>query len=369
MQVKDFHRTPDQWVALLASYGVPERSLDGKGRPCPICGGDNRFTYDNKRGRGDWICRGCGTDGKPVAGDGLQLICKVTGINFRELLQELEQRSSDARPVRSASGAASAAPVPRKQASREWIENRLNTMWLKAKPLGAGVQSDRGMRYLQARVPGLSVVPSPALRLGVLEYFHEKKSLGTWPGIVQRFVLPDGRLGTLHRTYLDRHEPRKALIVSPDGEILDVKKNDLTLNTLNGGAVRLMDPVDGEIGVAEGLETAYAAHMLFGVAVWNCLNRVMLAEFVVPEGLGIRTVHIFADFDEVDPRTRTSPGVQASLVLAKRLRSEGFTVLVHRPKKRGTDFADEWLAKSSVAATRAPMPVAPKAVRPLALSA
>jgi putative DNA primase/helicase len=155
---------------------------------------------------------------------------------------------------------------------------------------------------------------------------------------------------------------------SPDGEILDVKKNDLTLNALNGGAVRLMDPVDGEIGVAEGLETAYAAHMLFGVPVWNCLNRVLLADFVVPEGLGIRTVHIFADFDEVDPKTKASPGMQASLVLSKRLRSEGFTVLLHRPKKRGTDFADEWLARSSVAVTQAPMSVATKAERPLALS-
>jgi putative DNA primase/helicase len=180
--------------------------------------------------------------------------------------------------------------------------------------------------------------------MGMLEYRHEKKVLGQWPGILARFTLPDGRLGTLHRTFLDRSTAAKATIITNDGEILPPKLNDVTLHRLNGGAVRLIDPVDGEIGVAEGMETAYAAHMLFGVPVWFCLNRILLADFVVPDGLGIRVVHVFADFDAVDPRTRKSPGVDAALTLAKRLRAEGFTAIVHRPKKRETDFADEWLA-------------------------
>lgn len=180
--------------------------------------------------------------------------------------------------------------------------------------------------------------------MGMLDYWHDKKVIGQWPGIIARFTLPDGRLGTLHRTFLERSKPVKASIVTNDGEILPAKLNDVTLHKLNGGAVRLMDPVDGEIGVAEGLETAYAAHMLFGVPVWYCLNRVLLADFVVPEGLGIRVVHIYADFDAVDPRTGKSPGVDAALQLAKRLRAEGYTPMVHRPKKRETDFADEWCA-------------------------
>ncbi|MFM0395153.1 hypothetical protein [Paraburkholderia phytofirmans] len=71
--------------------------------------------------------------------------------------------------------------------------------------------------------------------------------------------------------------------------------NDVTLHKLNGGAVRLMDPVNGEIGVGEGLETVLGAYMKFRVPVWYCLNRALLSDFVVPEGLGIRVVHIFAD--------------------------------------------------------------------------
>jgi putative DNA primase/helicase len=183
--------------------------------------------------------------------------------------------------------------------------------------------------------------------MAMLDYRHEKKVIGQWPGILARFTLPDGRLGTLHRTFLERSEPAKASIVTNEGEILPAKLNDVTLHKLNGGAVRLMGPVDGEIGVAEGLETAYAAHMLFGVPVWYCLNRILLADFVVPDGLGIRVVHIFADFDAVDPRTGKSPGVDAALKLGKRLRAEGYTALVHRPKKRETDFADEWCASQA----------------------
>ena len=34
-----------------------------------------------------------------------------------------------------------------------------------------------------------------------------------------------------------------------------------------------------------------------------------------------------------------------AMTLAKRLRAEGFTVVIHRPKLRGTDFCDEWCAE------------------------
>jgi putative DNA primase/helicase len=344
MDVKDLHLSPEEWRSLLIRYGIPESSLTGKGAPCPICNGTDRFTFDNKKGRGDWVCRGCGVQGRPAAGDALQLIVKFTGMSFGQLMKELDPRGGEVAKVR-ADGASSnrgPAPEPKNAVDRAWIERRLNTMWSKAIPLAtAGL----GMRYLRARVPGLDVTPSNALRLGTLEYRHDGKCLGKYPGILQRFVLPDGSLGTLHRTYLDGEQPKKAKIVSTDGEILDSKKNDKTLNPLAGGAVRLMDPVDGEIGVAEGLENAYAGYMQFDVPAWNCLNRIHLAQFVVPEGLGIRVVHIYADFDNIDPKTGQSPGMVSALVLAKRLRQDGFTVFIHRPRVRGTDFVDEWDAR------------------------
>ena len=349
MNVKRLKLSPEQWVTLLLKYGVPQSSLTGKSGSCPICGGNDRFTYDNKRGRGDWVCRKC-NNGDPKAGDGFELICKVTGMSFRELMIELEGGPlADARHCR----AQPAAPAPGRKVDPEWARKRLDSMWDRATLLGSD-----GLvpRYLRERVPGLTAPPSPALRMAMLDYRHEKKVIGQWPGIIARFTLPDGRLGTLHRTFLERSKPAKAKIITNDGEILPAKLNDVTLHKLNGGAVRLMDPVDGEIGVAEGLETAYAAHMQFGVPVWYCLNRILLADFVVPDGLGIRVVHIFADFDAVDPRTGKSPGVDAALKLAKRLRAEGYTALILRPKKRETDFADEWFSARSAPGSAVAVP-------------
>ncbi|MGF6851153.1 primase-helicase zinc-binding domain-containing protein [Paraburkholderia sp. CI3] len=335
-----FQLSPEQWISLLVSYGVPADRLTGDACACPVCGGDDRFTYDNKRGRGDWVCRHC-NNGDVMAGDGLQLITRLNRIGLYRLMREID--GGPAQRAIHVAGTAE-APRPKRKASREFTERRLTSMWNAAKPLSAG---DLVMRYLGARVPGLLIAPSPALRLGMLEYRHEKKVIGSWPGILARFELPDGRLGTLHRTFLERSTPSKAQIVSSDGEILDPKLNDMTLNPLGGGAVRLMKPVNGEIGVAEGLETAYAAHMLFDVPTWYCLNIGLLRQFVVPEGMGIRVVHLFVDFDAVDPKTGKSVGVAGGVELAKRLRAEGFTAIVHRPRLRGTDFADEWVARSA----------------------
>ncbi|WGS55081.1 zinc-binding protein (plasmid) [Paraburkholderia sp. D15] len=337
-----FTLSAEQWISLLVAHGVPATSLMGVACACPVCGGNDRFTYDNKRGRGDWFCRQCDA-GRPMAGDGLRLICKLNRIGLYRLMTEIDGNppgrwtTTDALDGRT-------APSPKRKADPAFVEKRLSDMWNRAH---AQREGDLSRRYLMSRVPGLTAPPSGALRLGMLEYWHEKKVLGSWPGILARFELPDGRLGTLHRTFLERSVAAKARIVAPDGEILDNKLNDKTLNPLRGGAVRLMEPENGEIGVGEGLETAYAAHMETGVPVWYCLNRILLSQFVVPQGLGIRVVHIFVDFDEVDPRTGKSPGVAAGVELAKRLRAEGFTVIVHRPKRRGTDFADQWSAKFS----------------------
>jgi putative DNA primase/helicase len=345
MNVKTVKLSPEQWVALLQKYGVPASSLTGKGAPCPICGGNDRFTYDNKRGRGDWVCRKC-NNGDRKAGDGFELICKTTGMAFWELMLELD--GGIPADVRYAERRANSAPAPGRKVDPAWAQKRLDSMWERANLVG---RDDLVSRYLRSRVPGLDIAPSAALRLAMLEYRHEKKVIGQWPGILARFTLPDGRLGTLHRTFLDRSKPAKATIITSDDEILPSKLNDVTLHKLNGGAVRLMHPVSDEIGVGEGLETVLAAHMKFGVPVWYCLNRILLSDFMVPEGLGIRVVHIFADFDAVDPKTRKSPGMDAALILAKRLRSGGYTAIVHRPRMRETDFADEWLA--SCAAPRA----------------
>ncbi|OTQ73791.1 primase-helicase zinc-binding domain-containing protein [Gilliamella sp. N-G2] len=55
-----------KWQSIFSSLGIEV----GNGRhcPCPVCGGKDRFRFDNKDGRGTYICNQCGS------GDGLELI-------------------------------------------------------------------------------------------------------------------------------------------------------------------------------------------------------------------------------------------------------------------------------------------------------
>lgn len=65
------------WPTLLAALGI-DTPHHGKHGPCPACGGKDRFRFDDKEGRGTWICSQCG------AGDGLALVCKVMGKTPKE---------------------------------------------------------------------------------------------------------------------------------------------------------------------------------------------------------------------------------------------------------------------------------------------
>lgn len=54
-----------------------------KKKPCPACGGRDRFRYDDKNGNGDYICQHCG------AGDGFSLIQKCTHLSFPDTIAEV----------------------------------------------------------------------------------------------------------------------------------------------------------------------------------------------------------------------------------------------------------------------------------------
>lgn len=56
----------DKWNYIFHSLGIEVGN--GKHCPCPICGGKDRFRFDNQNGRGTYICNQCGS------GDGLELI-------------------------------------------------------------------------------------------------------------------------------------------------------------------------------------------------------------------------------------------------------------------------------------------------------
>ncbi|MCB1404396.1 MAG: toprim domain-containing protein, partial [Rhodobacteraceae bacterium] len=152
-----------------------------------------------------------------------------------------------------------------------------------------------GETYLRAR--GLSDPGSPDL------LFHSDlpdfDSCRGWPGLIAILRLPGGeRAPGIHRTFLLDDGSAKA----PPGKKM--------LGSVKDAVVRLFPmPEDGQIGIAEGIETALAAHALFGTPVWAALSADGLARFQWPEGA--RRVTTYADAGDA--------GRQAAATLSDRL--------------------------------------------------
>ncbi|HFO4637589.1 TPA: primase-helicase zinc-binding domain-containing protein [Escherichia coli] len=72
-----------QWPLILHRLVIDVPPV-GKGGPCPVCGGDDRFTFDDIEGRGSFVCRKCPdeTDAYNMAGDGLELVRRVASVRF-----------------------------------------------------------------------------------------------------------------------------------------------------------------------------------------------------------------------------------------------------------------------------------------------
>src|SRR5580704_13513853 len=75
------------WPAVLEYLGVDGRFLRNRHGPCPACGGKDRYRFDNRRGRGDFYCNGCGP------GDGFELLRRVYGWDFRTARERVLQAS------------------------------------------------------------------------------------------------------------------------------------------------------------------------------------------------------------------------------------------------------------------------------------
>ncbi|MHA3682625.1 primase-helicase zinc-binding domain-containing protein, partial [Yersinia enterocolitica] len=66
-----------QWPVLLPALGI-HITAGGRAQPCPMCGGKDRFRFDNLQGRGTWFCNQCG------GGDGLNLVEKALAVTTKE---------------------------------------------------------------------------------------------------------------------------------------------------------------------------------------------------------------------------------------------------------------------------------------------
>jgi putative DNA primase/helicase len=319
IQAAEIHaRIGSAWPQILAQLGVPESALRNRHGPCPACGGKDRFRFDNKRGRGDYICGQCG------AGDGFTLLERVFGWRFTEARKrviEVAGLGSDEPRVR-AGRASTAAPTPDETPQAKPSERVLR---LRRDRCAVANCAD-AVTYLSAR--GLWPLPEGCAvhAHATVEYFDAGHRLGRFPALLADISDITGALISVHVTYLQggkklaSHEPRK--IFSP-------------LTGRSGCAVRLM-PATDVLGIAEGIETALSAAAIDGIAVWAALNTSLLSRFEPPPG--ITRLRIYADRDEA--------GLAAACRLMERLQGR-MRLEVRIPTAPAKDFNDVLISRGS----------------------
>ncbi|WAH51792.1 toprim domain-containing protein [Pseudescherichia vulneris] len=79
------------WPRILPALGV--KVIKNRHQACPVCGGSDRFRFDDKEGRGTWFCNRCG------AGDGLKLVEKVFGVSASEAAGKVDALTGNLPPV------------------------------------------------------------------------------------------------------------------------------------------------------------------------------------------------------------------------------------------------------------------------------
>lgn len=287
-----------KWKGILGTFGIPESALTGKHGPCPLCGGTDRFRWDNKDGRGTYICSHCGS------GDGWDLLMKFKGWDFK----------TAAREVRQVVGMVE-RHAPRQEQTPEQHREAVRRLWNDCTAVQKGDPVDR---YLSARGVGEMAYPK-SLRTCERCWFARGQE---YPAMVAAVCGPDGKGVTLHRTYLDG-QGGKAPVTEP--------KKLMPGKIPHGSAIRLGEP--GEVlGIAEGIETALAAMQRFEVPVWAAISAGIMGHWEPPEG--VEEVLVCGDNDT------SFAGQAAAYQLAHRLSLKGLKVSVQLPEGAGTDWAD-----------------------------
>src|ERR1700723_3302683 len=86
-------RARHRWRELLPQLGVETRFLTNKHGPCPLCGGRDRYRFDDKDGTGSYFCGQCG------AGSGIILVRKLKGWDHKTACDEIDKIVGHAAPA------------------------------------------------------------------------------------------------------------------------------------------------------------------------------------------------------------------------------------------------------------------------------
>ncbi|HDW8580877.1 TPA: toprim domain-containing protein [Escherichia coli] len=224
------------WSRILPALGV--KVIKNRHQACPMCGGSDRFRFDDKEGRGTWFCNQCG------AGDGLKLVEKVFGVSASEAAGKVNAVTGNMPPVAPEVIAAAEAET---EADRKAAAALAIRLMEKTRPASSNA-------YLTRK-------GFPDRECPVLTSMHKTGGVTFRAGDV---VVP---------LYDDTGAPVNLQLINADG----LKR------TLKGGQVkRACHVIEGKkqagkrLWIAEGYATALTVHHLTGETVMVALSSVNL---------------------------------------------------------------------------------------------
>lgn len=331
-----------KWLSIFRAFGIEVRE-DGRGGPCPICGGKDRFRFDDKEGRGTWYCNQC------EAGDGYGLLMKAKAtasdaVDFKAAVKMVETLFG--------------ATTIKYQRPREYKDNERITHDELRKQFGKGKRITDGQSlsrdYLRLR--GINIIP-PVLDDKFCPLWHNDamwhhEARDEFPCLTALFQMPDGKTVMFHKHYIDSKTGEKINVeIGKDekGNPIHAKtklSSRACVKSTVGGAIRLFPADRGEILIGEGVETMLSAaqHPAFRledgshIPAWACLTANRLAGWIPPAG--IEWVGIIVDNDE------SGTGLHCASHLSRRLRSKKIETRLYYPTIVGADWNDVLLLKS-----------------------
>lgn len=315
------------WEEILRHAGMDPAFLQFKEGPCPICGGNTRFRW--RKNKENAFCNHCRALGA------FDLLQHQIGADFRGAADYVrawagygkdQESGLTPRPVRVA------RPMPVVKDDTEDLRTKYRNLWNEGSLILPGTPA---YNYVMHRVPGLKQIPKVLRSHPSLPYWEEGADrqyhhLGNFPAMLAAAQGVDGKVVNIWRTYLDASGAKADLVNAKkaSGRFLQPSF-----------AVRLEEP-DDELGIAEGIETALAVMVMFGIPCWPVLNAGGMRSFEVPHGYErVRKYRIFGDNDARDKLGRRA-GNDAAHFLKDKLRSQGKTATVLLPKFTTFDFAD-----------------------------
>lgn len=294
-------------AAMLAAGLTPPDAIHGDGKL-------HRFSTSGTRSdtAGWYVLH---IDGTPAGSFG----CWRRGMSSEWTAQRRE-RMTPAERANIAQQRAQTEAQRKDEQRQQWAKNarRNEALWNETVPV---TDCDPVSLYLRRR--GLTGPVPDHLRLHPgLTYWDDGGDRGTWPAMVAPLVRPDGIGLALHRTYL-----------TADGckaPVPTVKKLTSASGPLAGACIPLHEPQGGVIGIAEGIETAQAAHLASGLPTVAAYSAGNMAAVIWPADL-TRLV-VFADADLA--------GAAAAQNLKERALRAGLSVAVMTPTTPGADWCD-----------------------------